>query len=775
MHYYQLIYTASESGRSGQPGFGIRSVSEGFPEYLIPLVDGKMTSYHSGTFENIPGAKLAENPGRILDYPRSFFYTVVKLENGKKVYFLGRIVATGFDYPYFKTRNPSTRTGNYVSHIYVFEEAPDSSIFDILFENPLPEQNTFLPASLLPTVDNEELKSLVLGPSTPLENTERGFSSSVTGVPDCSLDILFDLVSALNEGKRLIAKMEAQKAAAACAGLMRLLPEKYAQEMSFAINHQDEGVSAGTRITFINQYYQYSAPVGNVKIVDYLNSSHIATPLERKWSPEIVKKIRSNDFEGAKIISSWLLNKLSIRLLEQSDALNWSLIRYFYIPDDFTLGEVVETEGLLPLLSKLIAADTSKSARLFTLLDKEFEAVQDAADVNRLITVCEQMAASGIPIHAVCVKARQSITDFVTSSPAHLDGVLRVHSVPVLKKYLDLDRTARYKDFLSDELFHDQWDQVYSIFYQQPVPVMEVMVRMHRLHLNESQVKSVLKEICPDAKERARLYVSRLKEHPEELEIYSNYLEWDKTEADKIDYIAEFEHFYDRKEYAPFLLQGVAYRKETLPLADALKLCKEISDKNAYFKELLLHNSTIYGVLYRRTVEFIKGKTTKSFEKYIDTSVLPLVADNNPARKDWTNLRNVLSLTIPDITWPSDCYAVALQIEAADYLRKIAPKGFNHFESLDDITRFVDSLCDLAGYSSKEIVEAVKDIQHPQVRAYYLVAIAKKTDLAFDKVMELADVLSINDRNDFYAKFFKKEYRVQKIKNLFKKKDRNKK
>lgn len=776
MRYYQLIYTASEAGRSGQPGFGIRSVSEGFPEYLIPLVDGKMTSYYSGTFENIPGAKLVENPERILKYPRSFFYKVVKLENGKKAYFLGRTVATGFDYPYFKTGNPSTRTGNYVSHIYVFEEAPDSSIFDILFENTLPGQNAFLPANILPTLDNEELKSLVLGPSAPIEMTDGGFFSSVEGVPDKSIDILFDLVSALNEGKRLIVKMDASQTASTCAGLMRLLPEKYAQEMSFFINYQNEGVPSDTRITFVNQYYQYSSLVGNVKIVDYLNSSHAAASLEKKWRPAVVKATLDNDFERVRIISSWLLNKLSTKLVERSNELDWSLIRYFYMPNDFALGEIVEVDGLLQVLSKLIAADPSKGALLSSLLGKEFEEAQDEADINLLITMCEQVAAAGIPIDDVRSKARQIITSFVMSSPANLNGVLQSHSVPTLKKYLDLAQTSKHKEFLSNELLLDKWDQSYSIFYQQPIPVKEVLVSMQSLQLDERQIKTVLKEICPSSSERVKMYVSRLKEHPEEIGIFVPLLEWDQAESDKIDYITEFKNLYAHEEYAGYFIKSIDCRKNNLSPIAALELCKEISDKNSSFKKLLLQNSTIYGALYHRFVDYyVKANAVKSFDSFIATSVLPLIADGNPVKKEWENLRDVLSITIPDNIWPSTGYNLAVDIKAADYIRAIAERGFKHFESLDEIARFVGVLYDIVGYSTNDIVTAAKTKRGSQFRSYYIVAIAKKKNLSFDKVMELADTLSIKDRDAFYAEFFRKEYRIQKFKNLFKLDKENKK
>lgn len=769
MHYHQLIYTASESGRTGQSGFGIRSVTEGFPEDLISLITKRMTSYYCGTFKNIPGAQLGENPERIKEYPKTFFYDIVKRENGKKVFFLGRIVAIGFDYPFYISGNPSTRPGNYVSHLFIFEDAPDSSIFDALFEKPLPGNNSFVPENLLPTVDNIDLKSLLLGPSTPINYEEKDFCSEVHGVPDESISILFDLVSALNEGKRLIVKMDAETAPEVCAGLMRLLPEKYAQEMTFAINHQDEGISAGVRITFVNQYYQYTAPMGNFKIVDYLNTTHLMTPLEKKWREEINKDVKNNDLASARIISSWLLNKLSTRLVEQSDDLNWSLLRYLYIPEEFTLGEIVEVEGLLPILAKLISADPTKISLLSGLLSKEFAEAQDDADINLLITVSELVAAAGIPMDDVYDKARQSITGFVTQNPQNLNSVLNVHPVPVLKKYLEFSETSKYKEFLSSELLLDKWEKVYSIFYTPPFPQKEILEKMQLLGLEYKQIKSVLNEICPNAEERVQLYVERLKEHPEDLSFYKPLLEWDKIESNKVDYVTLFNHQFSLEDYAPYFLQSIEYRIDSIPPINALKLCKELSDKNQAFKAQLINNLTLYGVLYKRVVKFIKGKDIKSFDNFIDSSVLPLIADNNPAKNDWTNLRDVLALYIPEESWSYACYDLSIDINARDYFRKITPKAFNHFESLDEITHFINALYDVAGYSMQEILASVNTVRWAHTRSYYIVALAKKNDLSFEKVVELADMLSIKDQDKFFSEYFKKEYRLYKFKNFFRK------
>ena len=768
MHCHQLIYTASEVSRSERPGFGIRAVSEGFPDYLYPLVNGRMTSYQSGAFETIPGNKLAEMPERILEYPRAYFFTTAKLDNGKKVYFLGRAVATGFDYPYYKTGNPSTRTGNYVSHIFIFENEPDTSIFDTLFESPLPGQQSFVPTNLLPTTSNDELKALMLGTAQPIPAIDGGFSSSVKGVPDISLDLLFDLVSALTEGKRMVIKMDASAAPAACAGLMRLLPKKYALEMSFVINHQDEGIPEGTRLTFINQYYQYPTPSGHIRAVDYLINPHPATLIEKKWRWQIADAIGHDDFERAVIIVSWLFNRLSTRMMDQSDELNWSLIRYLYLPDDFTLGEIAEVDGLLPVLSKIIAADPPKSVLLTNLLTREFEEAQSVAEIIHLMTLCERVASSGISVQEVYDGVSHHITEFALSSPAALYGLIQFHPVPVLRKYLDLSRTEGNKEFLSCELFLDKWEQVYSLFYQAPFPVRDIMTRMQSLRLEEGQIKSVLAEICPKAEDRVHLYITCLKEHPEELGSFLPYLEWDKIASEKIDYATELSGLLDREEYAPLFLKGMEYRKDIMSPVDTLRLCEVISGRNAAFRELLSNNTTIYAALFEQVVGKIKDGTLSSFKSQVDieSSVLPLIAEDNPARKGWSNLRDIYSLSIPNKMWPESCYNLALEISEADYIRAIAPRGFAQFETLDEIVCFVDALTDIAGFSSEEIVASAASVGRSITRAYYIVALAKKNHLSFDKVMALADALSIQDRNGFYSEFFKKQYRIYKFKNF---------
>ncbi len=767
MHYYQLIYTASESGLTGLPGFGIRSVSEDFPKEFLPLITGKMTSYRCGSFENISGPRLAEDPERIREYPKTYFYSVDKLQSGKTVSFLGRMVSIGFDYPFFKTGNSSTRTGNYLVHIFVFENTPDTAVFDLLFEAPLQGNHYFLPADFLPTTDNEELKSMLLGPAVPIPVSEKAFVSAVQGVPKESIDLLFDLVSALGEGKKLVVKMDAGKAPSACAGLMRVLPEKYAQEMTFSVNHQEEGISPGTWLTFINQYYQYAAPIGNVKVVDELTAPHHATSLERKWRAEIEKRVRESDLNGTKTICSWLLNKLSTKLVDHSDDLNWSLLRYLYIPEEFTLSEIVEVDGLLPLLSKIISADSSKSSLLMNLLAREYSEAQDISDISLLITVSEQVAAAGIPMGAVYEKARETVTNFVMTSPSRLKDVLNVHAVPVLKRYLDLSKTVEHKEFLSSDLLLDGWEKVYSIFYQPPFPAEELMVRMQSLYLKTSQIQVVLSEICPNAFDRVKMYVNRLKVHPEELPVYEPLLVWDKREADRVDYIKEWGCFFDREEFAPYFLTTIEFRKEEMPPVGLLKVCREISDRNVCFKELLLSNTSIYDTLFKRTILFIRGQSAGALDISIEDDVLPLIDEKNPAKKDWSNLRDVISLLVPESGWPQACYGLAVLIRSSEYLRKISPRGFEHFEALNDITAFVDALYDISDFRMDEMLESVRAIRSSKVRSFYIVAVARKKDVAFDTVVAWTELLSIKNPEDFYSEYFKSEYRLYKFKSIF--------
>lgn len=775
--YYQIIYTASEESRSGSSGLGIRSATEGTPDYVLSRIDSSKCDYHCGKFPQPTSSELGTDPSSIEKCPRSYFYTVEKGENDKKLYFLGRIVAIGYDFSFYKTGKTSTRTGNCLSHTYVFEEAPDQACFDLLFEQPMDGSHVFLPVNLLPKMDNEELKSLLLGPhkDIPISTEPKPFTSAYASVPEVSYDVLFDLLSAMNNGKRLIVKMDAFKAPAVCAGLMRLLPERFAQEMTFVINHQAESVHENTRLVFINQYFPHESLEGNFKTVDYLDGTrtHVAGEIEKKWRAELTQCVNENDFVKARLITNWLLNKLSLKLVSRTVDFDWAILNYLYAPDAFELESLSTIEGLLPILAKIIANDDSKKAFLAGLLNECFANAKDANDLNQAISLVEELGNNGISLNEVYMQSRPLVTSFVTASPANMNGVLLQHAVPVLKKYLDMSVTSQCKNFLSDEIFLSKWDSVYSIFYQAPYPVTEIFVLMLQLHLSENKTTSVLKEIAPDAQERVAMYVQLLKKNPDQIADIAPYLNWDKNETRCVDFVKEFAQQHNQPLYAPFFLMSIEYKKDHDAPAELLvlmRLCKQIADVNESFRSLILKQEALYSAFYSRLITIVKPAQFQKLVAFIDSDVLPLVQSASVVR-NWQVLRDVAAGVVPS-GWSEPHYRLAITLKASDFLKKFAPCAFDRMTERAEIESFVNVLLDVAEYDIAEIVDGAKRIQSSHSKKSYVLVLAKREKMSFDKIRALTEQLEISNPGKFYFKYFRMPYVFYLIKNLFKKKNR---
>ena len=768
MKYYQIIYTASETGRSGQPGFGIRTATESIPDKLLNMLDHRATTYACGSFPGVSGAKLAENPELVRTYPQTYFYLQSRKETGEKVYLLGRVVYTGFDYPYFKSSNPSTRTGNYVSHVYMFDSAPDPEIFDLLYGCPSSGSAVFRPVDYTPSSDNQEMKALMLGPSVPLPAEEKSFRSSVDNIAPVSFDLLFDLISALTEGKRLVVRMRAVDAPAACAGLMRLLPARYSQDMTFSINHQEEGLNADTKITFINEYYQYQTPAGQVKIVDYINGSHTRSALEKMWRKNLEDCVARHDTERLGTVGLWLFNKLSSRFADKPEDLNMALLRYLYIPDEFTLGDVADAEGLLPVLSKMINADASKASLLESLLDREFQDASEAADYIRLIKISEDVAGAGIALPGVYERAKPKVTGFVMGSPANLMAVLAKYPVSLLKKYLDLNETSRHKDFLSDSLVAPVLEKVYPIFYRTPYPGGEMLDIMVEKNLPEVQMKAALSEICPSSAERVGLYMKRLKSHPDEIGMLKPLLKWDKNESDKVDYTQEFSDRYSDEAYADLFYASIVRRKNTPEIKKTLILCKDIASVNPAFMTLLKNDKSLYETFFGNLVEKLKGNTPKELDSFIGETVLPYVQAGSTAERKWKMLKDIFTPATPQ-AWSREHYALAASVGNAAYIGATLDKCYENFKSEEDVFAFVRLMKNLEICKARTVLEAASKLKSSHQRGYYLAAVARNEGLEFAKVMDLAEKLRLDEKTSFYETYFKKEYRAMKTKAFFQK------
>ena len=132
MKCYEVLYNSSQTSRSGATGLGIRAQSEQIPDKYLELaqIDKK---YHKGNYRGIHTSELVKDTTKILDYPVNISYSKVSADNGKTLYVLRRCIALEFDYAYYIS-GQATRPGNYMEHTLIFDEKPDASIFDLIYE-----------------------------------------------------------------------------------------------------------------------------------------------------------------------------------------------------------------------------------------------------------------------------------------------------------------------------------------------------------------------------------------------------------------------------------------------------------------------------------------------------------------------------------------------------------------------------------------------------------------------------------------------------------------
>lgn len=154
---------------SGQAGFGIRTITEGFnPELARKICDEISCAYEVDITEQVTTEQITTDPACVTKYPRTLKYQVIKNDDGKELYVVACATYVGIDYGYFCDIETARRAGsNYIADILVFEEKPTSELFHTLLE-----QKTFLPKDNTSSPTNPELQQLLTGEPSYLSPRE---------------------------------------------------------------------------------------------------------------------------------------------------------------------------------------------------------------------------------------------------------------------------------------------------------------------------------------------------------------------------------------------------------------------------------------------------------------------------------------------------------------------------------------------------------------------------------------------------------------------------
>lgn len=322
----EIYYTSSEKGIfSGYPGFGVRSCTKGMDSLKVDeIVESCSTGYAVYNDRILDMDRIEANPDVVYEYPPTYLYREVVLNNGSKRYVIGRTVYLAVDYGYFKGANACWRTGsNYFTHFFVFEQAPPVSFIEKLIRGSM-----FVPHNYSCSPFNEELKRLLTGNPEFLspkvvdifieeQETEPATTSEmipfVTGV----IQMLKNqkVSSEVDVPRKMYMKCPGEKVEE-CLIALNLFPDSISRNIHYISNYmQGYGVPSGYEIAFVNAYNETELYEDNYVTVDLFTG------------------------ENKNICSNYFVNQIA-RLIQQQEVRTAAQLIDFYLG----LDDILDSE-----------------------------------------------------------------------------------------------------------------------------------------------------------------------------------------------------------------------------------------------------------------------------------------------------------------------------------------------------------------------------------------------------------------------------------------------
>ena len=500
MKYYHLIYNSSQRTQDGSAGLGIRTYTRGMPqEYMHLLNENEFFNYSSGSL-NQPSPKVLLEDGKIiLNYPATYrFDKLFSAVTGKDIYVLSRAVSVGFDYPYY-VKFVAARVDNFITDVYVFEEFPTAKTFDILYENPAPGNQCFIPRNRVPSPENDEMRTLSLGEMELLEDEEKSFACQELGqVTELAFELLFAYIESCRQRLPLLVKCSATDAPSLMADLIRLLPDEMKKEAFFYTNYQLEGVKEGYKVFFVNEHYKYDyESTGQYYVFDITQNNKVNTDESGTYREEWKQLFYGGNQDGYLKRLIWVMSPAYELVRGKSTATKHVFFDYMVDQKSFNFNHVFNgDEELLTSLKDYFAKDRSHQQ----LFDKHLEAYLTSDrikgnDLLSLLKFVDKLESKGFNLNEVVAYSKKAVSDKLLETPEALKTALDSLGIEKLDKYFEKQVFEGKKAYLEAEELKKEWHKIYKYFY----PVAEqkdyvrIMSKMLSLNLPESVVDEVIK------------------------------------------------------------------------------------------------------------------------------------------------------------------------------------------------------------------------------------------------------------------------------------------
>ena len=500
MKYYHIVYNSSQRTQDGSAGLGVRTYTKGTPkEYINLLKDDEFFNYNSGDLSQPSPKALMEDGKIILNYPATYrFAKLFSAETGKVIYVLSRTVSVGFDYPYY-VKFVAARVDNFVTDAFVFEDFPTDKTFEILYENPAPGNQCFIPRDRVPSPENHEMQTLSLGEMGLLEDEEKSFACQELGqVSELSFELLFAYIESCRLRLPLLVKCSATDAPSLMADLIRLLPAEMQKETFFYTNYQLEGVKEGYKVFFVNEHYKYDyESTGQFYVFDMTQNTKVATDESGTYREEWKRLFHDNNKDEYLKRLKWVLSPAYEMVRGKSEATKHLFFDYMVDQKSFNFNHVFNgDEELLTALKDYFAKDRSHQQ----LFDKHLEAYLTSDrikgnDLLSLLKFVDKLESKGFNLNEVVAYSKKAVSGKLLETPQELKAALESIGIEKLGKHFDKQVFEGKKAYLEAEELKKEWPKIYKYFY----PVSEqndyakILSKMLSLNLSESVVDEVIK------------------------------------------------------------------------------------------------------------------------------------------------------------------------------------------------------------------------------------------------------------------------------------------
>ena len=747
MKCYQIFYNSAAETLDGSTGFGVTSVTEGTPADFIRLIDTStyLRSYNSGKFDfDDPSLEMSEHPEKIYEYPKKYLYAQVKAD-GKDIYLIERVVNTVFDHDFYSTGEAS-RSGNYVAHVFMFDEFPGKEVFNLLYEAPSDGSMRFLPADWTPKKDNQELVSLMIEKPRQLPAADPVFGSRTPDLRKESVDLFFSYRESMLSGLPMVVSMPESDARIACAGMMSILPEDVVRQATFVLNHQSKGYSMNVKISFVNEFYPFPVYEAVCHHVDFFKEKRAVGALEIIWRTPLEQAISAGDVEARERLAAWIYGDMAAKLKDRPADLNIAVFDYCCKPSVFGVEMIDGTEGILPVILDAVSMQLATPSRLMELLCNEFISAKTLDDYAEAIRLTEKVGSVGFDMSVVVETARNVFTAYLLACPSHLTEAVSRIEKNLLRKYAVAESFPTLAETVSGSLNC----------------TLENIIRMAAF-LEDTAV------------ERVKVYVRLLRENPSEIQMFTQLLNSDRVEAEKVDYLTEFKDYLNDDRFALFFYGQIMRERHDVPVGQSLKKYHDMAVCNQRFAQELFSNLRIYDELYAELTSGLSKDRFAEVSALAQEHVLAVIPDSSVRRK-WQLLRDVLSAE-PSEDVPG-YYSLAVIYDADEAIRKIAPRCFGEL-SVIDAKSVVAKLKEKNALTDKQMLEAAASCKGGDGKGW-LIAVAREYKYDYDAIAEASKAFGINSLEDlkaFMTEHFKKEYSayrrrkfMEKVRSLFNKK-----